>query len=70
MHLIRDFSTIASLSSIITESDSSPVPTKEGRVLGIKMSSGDNGRRHDRGDVGDNNVVFGLMKDKEGPTFD
>ena len=41
MRTIRDFSTVASLSSIITESDSSPVPTKEGRVLGIKTSSGD-----------------------------
>jgi len=41
MRTIRDFSTVASLSSIITELDSSPVPTKEGRVLGIKTSSGD-----------------------------
>jgi hypothetical protein len=45
------------------------VPTKEGRVLGIKTSSGDMDEDMIEEDVGNNNVIFGFMKNKIWPTL-
>jgi hypothetical protein len=69
MRIIRDFSTVASLSSIRTESDSSPVLTKDGRVLGIKTSSRDMDGGMIEEIVGNNNVIFGFVKNKSWPTL-